>query len=91
MLRIFKHCIDIAYDSVPEKDYNVWVVAFEDAAGNELYRQDVLQDEITRLQSSTDTYIKIWRQFNTFTQPHKYIFWPHSESKGWMDKRSVVI
>jgi glycosyltransferase involved in cell wall biosynthesis len=90
-LTIFKHCIDIAHTDVPEKDYTVWVIAFEDAEGNELYRQDVLRDEIIRLQNSDDTYIKIWRQFNTIKKPYRYIFWPHSESLGWTNKIQQIL
>ena len=88
---IFKYCLDIPLDQVPENDYNVWVVAFEDETGTELYRKDVLKDEIQQLKSTNDPYIKIWREFNTVKKPYKYIFWPHSETKGWLDRRSVVI
>jgi hypothetical protein len=36
---IFKHCIDLGFDKVPENDYTFWAVAFKDKDGNEIYRQ----------------------------------------------------
>jgi hypothetical protein len=87
-LRIFKHCIDISYNEVPEKDYTTWVIAFEDGEGNELYRKDVNSEEIETFlgQKSTEQYIKIWREFHTEKQPKKWIFWPHSKEKGWHNR-----
>ena len=87
-LRIFKHCIDISYSTVPDDDYTTWVIAFEDEHGKEGCRRDVNAEEIQNYlnQKSTEEYIKIWREFHTETQPKKWIFWPHSKSKGWHDR-----
>lgn len=92
-LRIFKHCIDISYNDVPEKDYTIWVVAFEDGNGNELYRRDVSKEEIENYlnQKGKEDYIKIWREFHTEKQPKKWIFWPHSISKGWHNRMERYI
>jgi len=85
-LTFFKHCIDIHFNSVPEKDYNVWAVAFEDENGNELYREDANKDEIERMMKDPDDYCRLWRSFNTLVRPYKWIVWPHSESKGWINR-----
>lgn len=85
-LRIFKHCIDIQYAEVPENDYTTWVIAFEDETGKELYRKDVSEEEIKSYLKRNDDYIKIWREFHTERQPKKWIFWPHSKSKGWHNR-----
>lgn len=85
-LRIFKHCIDVAYKDVPEKDYNFWVVAFHGSDGKELHRKDADKNEINRLMNDPDKYCKIWREFNTEEKPAYWVVWPHSESKGWCDK-----
>ena len=83
---MFKHCIDIHFDSVPEKDYDVWVVAFEDENGNELHREDASPNEIERLMKDPDRFCRLWRSFNTVTRPYKWIVWPHSKSKGWINR-----
>ena len=83
-VRLFKHCIDIGFESVPEKDYDFWVVAFNDVDGNTIYRKDADKHEIIRMRN--DTYCKVWREFQTTKQPTKWIVWPHSESKGWCDQ-----
>lgn len=82
-LRIFKHCIDIPFSSVPSNDYDVWAVAFEDIDGNEIYRRDALKEEIQKMKMDTDRYCKLWRTFHTVAQPKKWIVWPHSISNGW--------
>lgn len=85
LLSIFKHCIDIGYDQVPEDDYDFWAVAFKDENGNDMYRQDADSEEIKRMKNDTDGYCKVWRSFETSTRPSSWIVWPHSISKGWSD------
>ncbi|NBQ17516.1 hypothetical protein EBU24_04315 [bacterium] len=85
LLFIFKHCIDIGYNQVPENDYDVWAVAFKDADGNEMYRQDATADEIKQMKNDPDGYCKVWRTFNTEKLPSSWLVWPHSKSKGWAD------
>jgi hypothetical protein len=85
-LKIFKHCIDLYKNEVPELDYDFWVVAFHDNKGETLHRQDIAADEIKRYQDSKDDYYKIWREFSTETQPDHCVIWPYSKSKQWCDK-----
>lgn len=80
---VFKHCIDIRYDQVPEKDYDFWCVAFRDKNGRDLYRKDADAQEINRMFSDPDKYCKIWRTFDTEVLPYDWVVWPHSKSKGW--------
>jgi hypothetical protein len=91
LLHIFKHCIDIGYDQVPENDYDFWAVAFKDKEGKDMYRQDADKDEITRIKNDPDGYCKVWRQFKTTKKPHSWIVWPHSVSKGWADPITGVL
>jgi len=85
LLRIFKHCIDIRYEQVPEKDYDFWCVAFKDKEGKDVYRKDADKAEIERMFNDPDKYCKVWREFNAEGLPHSWIVWPHSVSKGWAD------
>jgi glycosyltransferase involved in cell wall biosynthesis len=84
--RIFKHCIDVAFSSVPEEDYEFWVVAFHDEDGETLFRKDADKDEIKRIKQDKEGYCKIWRDFQTTKQPKKWVVWPYSTSKGWCDR-----
>jgi len=85
-LKVFKHCIDISYQQVPEKDYDFWCVAFENEKGETIYRQDADENEINSFFNSSDSYIKLWRTFNTEVEPKRWIVWPHSRSKEWCDR-----
>lgn len=84
--RIFKHCIDLQFSQLPEKDYDFWCVAFEDSTGKTIFRKDADSSEVDRLLKSNDSYIKLWREFHTDTQPVKWVVWPHSKSKDWCTK-----
>ena len=64
-LRIFKHCIDISYDRIPENDYDFFAVAFHGDDNETLYRQDADTFEINRIKNDVDGYGKIWREFKT--------------------------
>jgi hypothetical protein len=83
---IFKHCIDVGYSSVPETDYDFWVVAFHGEDDETLFRQDADANEISRMKQDPDGYCKVWRQFQTVTKPKYWVVWPHSTSKGWCDR-----
>jgi len=85
---VFRHCIDLWKESVTEPDYDFWAIIFKDEFDNEIDRQDANKEEIALLNSNTENtspFHNIWRQFETTIRPHKWIVWPHSESKGWMN------
>lgn len=86
LMSIFKHCIDIRYDQVPEKDYDFWVVAFHNDKDETLYRQDADINEIERMMNDPDKYCKVWREFQTNERPTKWVVWPHSKSKDWCER-----
>jgi glycosyltransferase involved in cell wall biosynthesis len=83
---IFKHCIDIGYDQVPENDYDFWAVAFHDENDETIYRRDADPDEINRMKNDPDGYCKVWREFQTTIKPKYWVVWPYSKSKGWADR-----
>jgi glycosyltransferase involved in cell wall biosynthesis len=86
LLKIFKHCIDVGYDSVPEDDYDFWVVAFHDENDNTIYRKDADVNEINMMKNDPDGYCKVWREFSTDVKPKYWVVWPHSFSKGWCER-----
>jgi len=83
---LFKHCIDIGFESVPEKDYEYWVVAFHGKDDKTLFRKDADKNEINRMMKDPDGYCKIWRDFQTAEKPDYWVVWPYSTSKGWCER-----
>jgi hypothetical protein len=85
-LQIFKHCIDLPLNKVPENDYEFFVVAFHNKSDETLFRQDADVNEIIRIKNDSDGYGKIWREFNTQEKPTYWVVWPFSKSKGWCER-----
>lgn len=92
-VHVFKFCIDMYVDSVPENDYDAWIIAFKAADGKEIIRCDADENEVNNFKRSnpSDKWYRIWRTFYTKELPHSYVFWPHSKSKGWMERIERVI
>jgi hypothetical protein len=89
----FKHCIDVHQDHFHEDDYDFWVVSFEMEDGTVVDRQDADANEVITLLKQAkgdDGWVRIWREF--FGQkPDKWVIWPHSESKGFIERYEVKL
>lgn len=89
LVNFHRVCVDLFKPSVSEPDYAFWAVAFEDASGKEIYRLDAPAEEIRHILSvpfEQDKFAHVWRNFYSETQPVKWIVWPYSTSKGWMER-----
>ena len=96
LLPFYRHCIDIRYEQVPDREeYDFWVVAFiaengEDVPGS---RKDADRGEIEGFFNDKDGYCKIWRDFiipkdndGNLIKPVKWRVWPHRKTLGWAEK-----
>ena len=90
-LSIFKHCIDIGYDKIPENDYEFLVVAFHNEKDETIFRKDADINEINQIKNDPDGYGKIWREFQTENKPKYWVVWPYSTSKGWCERITGVL
>lgn len=89
----FKHCIDLYAPHFPENDYDFWVVSFEEMDGTVIFRKDADANEIKSLMNlskNDNDWIRLWREYYG-KKPDKYIVWPHSASKGWMNRIETIL
>jgi hypothetical protein len=89
-LHFYKHCIDVGYHEMPEKDYEFWVASFHfdsniEGQDTTIYRRDVPKDEIQRMFEDPDKYCKVWCEFFYDKEPNYCMVRPYSKSKGWID------
>jgi hypothetical protein len=84
-VRRFKYCIDLYKPSVPDEDYDCWVIAFKDKDGVEIARMDADANEIAQIKQSNPNghFYNIWREFDCLEYPKSWLLWPHSPSKEW--------
>jgi hypothetical protein len=87
----FRHCLDVYKTQLKEEDYDFWVFTYVKDK-KEIERQDVSKAEIEELiaQEKKDGggFYKLWREVDVKNgrRPDTAMIWPHSKSKGWMEK-----
>lgn len=81
----FSYTIELPKQKFTESDYDFWAVIFEDEIDKVLNREDITKD-IKGLISTDNPMIRISRTFDTEKRPTRWIVWPHSVSKGWLEK-----
>lgn len=88
LLNKIKVCIDVWKGALTENDYDSFAVAILNADGSDAYRQDMSAQEYQGLLNSdpNDHFIHIWREYMDNKQPVSWRVWPHSASKGWLDR-----
>jgi hypothetical protein len=86
----FTYTIEISRDKFTESDYDFWAVIFEDEIGHVLNREDVTQPQTKTLLNASGP-IRIARTFDTEKRPVRWVVWPHSVSKGWLQKIEVKL
>ena len=84
----FRHVFGFPKDKLTQTDYDFWAIIFENEKGEQLHRGDADENEVKGYLRSDN--IEIWREYNGEV-PHKWIVWPYSKSKGWVDKIEVTI
>jgi hypothetical protein len=44
------------------------------------------EEEMQRMAEDPDGYNKVFREFECDEMPASWVVWPHSKSKGWLDR-----
>ena len=90
----FKHCIDLQKSRFIKDatDYDFWAIIYEDAEGMSLHRRDCNEHDVrSLLLNSSDAIMHLQNEFCTTKKPFKWIVWPHSKTKGWLEKMEKTL
>ena len=81
--KIFRYKITISSKQLKEDDYTFVAVIFEDENKTQLYRKDILPDQIKHWKGLKEIIIEseFMGQY-----PKNYIVWPYSAAKGWTNQ-----
>lgn len=83
--RLRSYTVRLTLDELPtSEDCNFWFIGAHDASGREIHRQDIGQEEISRIDRSREWVKTV--EFLSDTVPESWTVWPHSTSKGWQQK-----
>lgn len=72
-----------------QQDYDFWYVGCHDADGKEIFRKDAQAHEIKEY--IKHEFLDFRLIFLSNIKPVSYTIWPHSTSKGWMNKVDKVV
>lgn len=67
-------------------DYDFFYVGTHDEEGSEIYRKDLDKGKIYEYLNSDNGFIDYRLIFLSSKRPATFTVWPHSESKGWLEK-----
>lgn len=97
LVSVFSYGIKLQRTALAEAaDYDFCAVIFEDAAGQSLYRKDLTPEAIRAL-LVTDApirdaaWVTIPCEFHTQARPAKWIVWPHSARRGWLQRMEGML
>jgi hypothetical protein len=68
-----------------------WCLAFHDADGGEIYREDIYPCELSRLIANSRHDIRIEREFESYYVPKSWTVWPMKKDGSWLNKRQGAI
>lgn len=63
-IKRFKHCIDISFDSIDDKDYDNWIIFIYNQDRGIIFYRNIDINEIKRLKNPNEGCIKIWVEFD---------------------------
>jgi glycosyltransferase involved in cell wall biosynthesis len=75
-------CLDKNLISAAD-DMDFWYVGVHDAAGNELYREDLVPERIYALLTQEQPSFTFW--YRAPSRAHTWTVWPHSRSREWLE------
>jgi hypothetical protein len=79
--------IVLSRDSLPAlPDMDFWYVGVHDAGGAELFRKDLVPDQIYSLLRQERPSFEF--QYRAAGSADSWTVWPHSREKGWLNKIS---
>jgi len=85
-IRILVHLNELKVDDAIPDDFDFFYVGAHDADGNEIHRKDWVQPDIDYYINETQEWIDKRFIFLANAIPDTYTIWPHSKSKGWLNK-----
>ena len=94
LLQMCEHTIDVMHGVLPLDDYDFIYVGYDRADGTNIYCMNIINDDLKKLMDSnksTNSVVPHLSRFFTDQMPSKWVFWPHSKSKGWTGRISSTM
>ena len=89
LLKMYEHTIELMPSVLPLDDYDFIYLGYERSDGTNIHCTNLKGDSLKHLTDSTkaaNTVIPLTTRFFADEMPAKWVFWPHSTSKGWMGR-----
>lgn len=89
LLKMYEHTIEIMQGVLPLDDYDFIYLGYEREDGTSIYSTNLKDDALKRLiesEQKPNAIIPLVTRFFADQMPKKWVFWPHSKSKGWIGR-----
>lgn len=93
LLSSYEHIIEISSDYFSHPDYDFIYVGFDRKDGTNIYATNITEDHLKALlqqTSVTNAVIPLKTKFFCEEYPHRWCIWPHTKSKGWVQRLSGI-
>ena len=94
LLKMYEHTIEIMNGVLPLDDYDFIYIGYERADGTNIYSANITGDALKKLTDASKSMTAIVQHSSRFFSdqiPNKWIFYPHSKSKGWVGRISSMM
>ena len=85
---LFKYTITVPSNLFSHDNYMFVSVIYEDKNGNQVYRNDLTDKEVAVWPHKKEIIIETEY---TGPTPYKYIIWPHTNNKEWVDRYECLV
>ena len=89
LLNSYEHTIELMSGVLSLDDYDFILLAYDRADGSNIYTSNIKDDALKSLLERLKTpnaMTPLVTKFFSDQMPHKWVFWPHSKSKGWIGR-----
>lgn len=89
LLNYYEHTIELMNGILTLDDYDFILIAYDRADGTNIYTNNIKDEALKALLERLkipNAMTPLVTRFFSDQMPHKWVFWPHSKSKGWTSR-----
>lgn len=87
----FYQLVQINKKDFPHRDYQFWIIAFDDSNGQGVWREDLGEREVQEILDSPGQWYDRECYFTIDKVPSRYVIWAYRKNFGWAERVEVPV